>query len=208
MKRLMLGIAGLLSLSACGADIIVGNASGGSAGAGALDVAGNAGVSESPGGTSNGGSAPGGGGVPGGGGAPGGASGETFPADCSVSPESYQTYSSPEELNALLIGRWRRCQEPRIAGEDIGVEFAEDGKVYPLTTNDSQEIVRRTGIDYEKSWAYTPPGGEDPISHQPSKTGFMVYDGVFTSAPDITVNPRQMRVLFTPSYSKYVPLLP
>jgi len=129
-------------------------------------------------------------------------------ADCSASPESYETYSSSEELNALLIGRWRRCLEPQISGEDVGVEFTEDGKVYPLTTDEAQQVVRRTGVDYEKTWAYSAPGSEDPISHAPSANGFMVLDEVITSPPKFTIAPRQMRILFSPVLSKYVPLLP
>jgi|GEM_PF-2472632 len=190
MKLLMMGIAGLFGLSACGADVIVGDGGGGSSGAGAPNFAGNAGAFALPVGASNGGG------------------GYTVPADCSASPESDEAYSSLEELGALLIGQWRRCQEARIPGEDIGVEFTADGKIYPLTTDDSQEVVRRTGVAYEKTWAYTAPDGEDPISHRPSRDGFMVLDGVITSAPGFTVNPRQMRILLTPAYSKYVPLLP
>jgi hypothetical protein len=187
MKLIVMGIAGLIGLSGCGGEIIVGDASGGSPGAGAPGAAGNPGVL----------------------GAQGGASGGfSVLADCSASPDSYETYSTPEELNELLIGQWRRCVEPQIEGEDIGVEFTEDGRIYPLTTDDTQQVVRRTGVDYEKTWAYSAPGSEDPISHEPSRDGFMVLDGVITSVPQFTIGPRQLRILFSPVASKYVPLLP
>jgi len=132
------------------------------------------------------------------------------PPDCAVSPASYETYSTPEELDALLIGQWRRCPglDPQIAGEDIGVEFTEDGKIYPLTTDDTQQVVRRTGVDYEKSWSYSPPGSEHPISHAPSVEGFILLGGVITSVPKFTVDPRQLRILLSPTLSKYVPLTP
>jgi len=190
MKLIIMGIAGLIALSGCSGDVIVGDAGGGSTGAGAPGFAGNTGVFGAPGGA---------------GGASGGFS---VLADCSASPDSYETYSTSEELNALLIGRWRRCVEPQIAGEDLGVEFTEDGKVYPLTTDEAQQVVRRTGVDYEKTWAYFPPGSEDLISHTPSVDGFMVLDEVITSVPEFTTGPRQLRIWFSPIRSKYVPLLP
>lgn len=125
-----------------------------------------------------------------------------------MSPASYQTYTSNEELNALLIGRWQRCLPPQLPGEDIGVEFTADGKYYPLTVDDTLQVVRRTGVDYERYWIYSPPGSEDPISHQPSANGFLELNGVFTSPPQFTNEPRQLRILFSPAISKYVPLLP
>jgi len=108
----------------------------------------------------------------------------------------------------LLIGRWQRCIAPQIPGEDIGVEFTADGKYYPLTADDSLQVVRRTGVDYEGYWIYSPPGSEDPISHQPSVNGFLELNGVFTSPPRFTNEPRQLRILFSPVMGKYVPLLP
>lgn len=187
MKLLMMGIAGLISLSGCSGELVVGDAGGGAPGAGAPGSAGNGSVL----------------------GSQTGAGGESNAlADCSASPESYEMYSSAEELNALLIGQWRRCLEPQIAGEDVGVEFTEDGKIYPLTTDETQQVVRRTGVDYEKTWVYSPPGSENPISHAPSDDGFMMLDEVLTSVPQFTTGPRQLRISFSPVLGKYVPLLP
>src|SRR5882724_10291265 len=47
----------------------------------------------------------------------------TTAPDCQTSPLSYQAYTTETELDALLVGRWRRCKAPQIAGEDVGVEF-------------------------------------------------------------------------------------
>ena len=96
----------------------------------------------------------------------------------------------------------------QLPGEDIGVEFTADGKFYPLTTDAKQQVVRRTGVDYEGSWIYSPPGTEDLISHQPSEQGFMQLGGGITSPPRFTNDPRQMRILFSPVLGKYIPLSP
>lgn len=188
MKALLIGIAGLFGVSGCGSEVIVADGSGGDLGAGGPAFS-NAGAVVTP---------------------SGGSGGATFiPAEeCSVSPDSYVTYSTQEELNELLVGRWRRCTAPQIAGEDVGVEFTDDGKIYPLTLDDAQQTIRRTGVDYVKTWAYGEPGDEDPISHQPSKDGFIVLDGVITSPPDFTAEPRQLRILLSPAFSRYVPLEP
>src|SRR4051794_6813278 len=108
MKRWLAGIVGVIGLSACSGElVVVGDASAGTSGAGAPPYASTAGASAAEGG------APG---------AQGGASGgANAPAECSASPEAYEAYSDPEELNALLVGQWRRCLEPQIPGEDVGV---------------------------------------------------------------------------------------
>ena len=192
MKLLVLGVAGLVSLSACGSQVVVGEESGGSSGAGASGGAALAGASARAG-SEAGGSYPGG--------------DPTSVPDCSASPASFESYSSSAELNRLLIGQWRRCTAPQLPGEDIGVEFTADGKFYPLTTDDAQQVVRRTGVDYEGSWVYSPPGSVSPISHQPSVEAFIELNSVITSAPQFTNDPRQLRILFSPVPSKYVPLV-
>lgn len=194
MKLLLVGIAGLFSLSACGSEVIVGDGVGGNSGASNPTAGGNAGAFTLPGGSGN------------------VAGGESLPEGvaeaCSANPAAYETYSTADELEALLVGQWRRCLAPQISGEDVGVEFTEDGKIYPLTTDDTLQVVRRTGVDYEKTWVYIPPGEEDPISHQPSTRGIIKLDEVYTDAPKFTLDPRQMRILFSPALSRYIPLLP
>ncbi|MES1179055.1 MAG: hypothetical protein ABUL62_32370 [Myxococcales bacterium] len=187
MKLLVIGVASLFSLSACGSEIIVGGQGAGSSGLG------SSGGPNLPG-AGSGGSNP--------------WSDPTDVPECSASPASFEDYTTSEELNGLLIGQWRRCLAPQIPGEDIGVEFTDDGKFYPLTSDETQQIVRRTGVNYEGSWVYSPPGSEDPISHRPSTDGFMELNGVITSVPDFTNDPRQLWILFSPVQSRYVPLLP
>jgi len=249
MLRIVLGISGLFCVVGCGADIAVGNATGG-AGAGA--------TGNSEGGTQAG--APAQAGAPTEGGAPaqagastqggggfgptGGTGGEspypcpvavsdagadngsdplcvtwtdpTSAPDCAVSPAGVQEYSTGEELSALLVGRWRRCIAPQIAGEDVGVEFTADGKYYPLTFNAAHQIVRRTGIDFEGGWTYLPVGTVLPFNPAPSQTAWLLLggyppsssNGVYTGPPQITTNPTQLRITFSPALSKYVPLAP
>ena len=187
MKWAMIGAASSLWLCACGADVVLRDGGGGSS---ELGASGASATPEMPG-AGSGGSA---------------ASDTTAPPDCSVSPASYQSYTSPVELNDLLIGQWRRCIDPQLPGEDIGVEFTADGKFYPLTSDSTQQVVRRTGVDFEGSWVYSPPGSEDPVSHGASEQGFMMLNQVITSPPRFTNDPRQMRILFSPVLSKYVPL--
>jgi hypothetical protein len=127
-------------------------------------------------------------------------------ADCEKSPLSSVDYETRAELDQLLIGRWQRCGAPQARGEDVGVEFAQEGRWYALTRNPRGEVVRRPGIDYSGSWAYLPRGSMDPISHQPSARAFFDLDGVITDAPSFTNAPRQMRILFSPVPSRYVPL--
>ena len=130
----------------------------------------------------------------------------TAAASCKVSPASVATYSTNAELDALLIGPWRRCGSPQAHGEDVGVEFDVDGRYYALTQNECRQVVRKVGIDYGGTWAYLPSGSIHPISNQPSPNAFMEIDGVITDPPTITNDPRQLRILFSPVLSTYVPL--
>ena len=192
MKLLIVGVASLFCLAGCGSEVVVGDQGGGSGPGGA-----------SASGASSGGAASGA--------SSGGASNRwsdpTSDPDCSVSPASLQTYSTLQELDQLLVGQWRRCIAPQIPGEDIGVEFTADGKYYPLTSNEAQEVVRRTGVDYEGTWEYTPAGAEDPISHQPATRALIQLSGVTTDAPQFTNDPRQLRIFFSPVPGKYLPLV-
>jgi hypothetical protein len=128
--------------------------------------------------------------------------------DCKTSPLSYQTYSSEAELDALLVGRWRRCKAPQITGEDVGVEFTADGNFYALTFNAAHEIVRQVGIDYGGQWTYLPIGSVTPISPKPITRAEFLLQGGYTDAPQFTNGPRQMRILFSPVLGIYVPLTP
>jgi hypothetical protein len=130
----------------------------------------------------------------------------TTAPDCQVSPLSYAQYTTEAELETLLIGRWQRCKARQIAGEDVGVEFTADGRYWALTWNASHQVVRQVGIDYGGTWVYYPPGSTDPISNQPSTKGFFDLSGVLTDPPTFTNDPRQLRVLFSPVLSIYVPL--
>lgn len=193
MKALLIGVASLFCLSGCGSTIVVGNETAGGAGLGSAGESGGSGGAGASAAGSGGGSNP----------------GENNPSSvpgCSASPTSFETYSSREELDALLIGKWRRCTAPQIPGEDIGVEFSADGNFYPLTSDENQQVVRRSGVDYQGAWIYSPPGTESPISHQPSEQAFMELNGVITDAPTFTNDPRQLRINFSPVPGRYVPL--
>jgi hypothetical protein len=74
----------------------------------------------------------------------------TAAPDCGAEPVSYQDYGSQAELEALMVGRWRRCKSRQLDGEDAGVEFTVDGHYYPLTFNAEHQIVRCIGVDYEE----------------------------------------------------------
>jgi hypothetical protein len=132
----------------------------------------------------------------------------TTAPDCKTSPLSYQAYTTETELDALLVGRWRRCKAPQIAGEDVGVEFTADGNFYALTFNAAHEVVRQVGIDYGGQWTYLPVGSVTPISHSPITSAELILQGGYTSAPQFTNNPRQLRILFSPVLGIYVPLTP
>jgi hypothetical protein len=131
-----------------------------------------------------------------------------YPGACGMSPLTQVAYSTQEELNKLLIGRWQRCIEPQTPGEEVGVEFATDGRWYPLRREPSGAIVRVLGIDFGGTWAYGPPGTPDPISGQPSTRGFFKLRDVTTTPPTFGNDPRQMRILFSPVQGRYVPLQP
>ncbi len=182
MKMIILGVSSLLGIVACGSRVVVGDAGGG-----------NSGANSSDGGT---------------GGAAITWTDPTAAPGCAGSPASLVTYSTADELNAMLIGQWRRCLAPQIPGEDVGVEFADDGNYYPLTFDSTHHVVRRTGIDYAGSWVYYPPGSVTPLDTAPSEQAIMELSGVFTSPPQFTVDPQQMRITFSPFLSKYVPLTP
>jgi YD repeat-containing protein len=127
--------------------------------------------------------------------------------DCQTSPLSIQTYRTREELDALLIGRWQRCTFPQARGEDVGVEFTPDGRYHALTRDAAGNVVRRVGIDYGGTWEYFPAGSSDPISGGMSADGYLVLDGSLTTSPPIFTNdPRQLRIMFSPALSRYVPL--
>lgn len=129
-----------------------------------------------------------------------------YPATCGMSPLSQVAYSTHEELNKLLIARWQRCIAPQTPGEEVGVEFASDGRWYPLRRDATGAVVRVLGIDFGGTWAYGPPGTPDPISGQPSSRGFVKLGEVTTSPPTFGNDPRQMRILFSPVQGRYVPL--
>jgi hypothetical protein len=144
--------------------------------------------------------------IPGGGDPlPGGISSDgTAQHDCDVSPASFVSYESEGELQALLVGRWQRCKAPQVKGEDVGVEFTADHRWYPLTRRDGV-IVRQTGVDYGGEWKYLPPGEKSIISGAPDPRGQFVLTAI-TDPPQFTSDPRQLRVLFSPVLSVYVPL--
>jgi len=118
----------------------------------------------------------------------------TVPAACSTSPARNAAYANPDELRALLVGRWQRCSAPQVPGEEVGVEFTDD-HYYPLVRDESGEVIRLPGVDYEYAWNYVP-----------TERGYFIVDSVQTSPPQITEEPRQLRVLFSPVPSKYIPL--
>jgi hypothetical protein len=121
---------------------------------------------------------------------------------CTASPMRRVEYESVEELNAELVGRWRRCGTPQARGEDVGVEFSADGRWHALTTDSSGNVVRRSG--FGGAWSYKPKGSLNPISGQPSQRAFLELDGVITDPPQLSAEPSQLRILFTPVQSKYV----
>lgn len=119
---------------------------------------------------------------------------DALPEACSTFPTHYASYTSPDELRALLVGRWQRCSDPQLPGEDVGVEFTDD-HYYPLTRDEAGKVVRLAGVEHEYQWNYVPVEG-----------GYFIVDSVQTSLPKITDEPRQLRVLLSPVPSKYVPL--
>jgi hypothetical protein len=128
--------------------------------------------------------------------------------DCQASPASYADYSTPAGLSELLIGRWRRCIAPQVKGEDVGVEFAGDGRWYALTWDDSHRVVRRSGIDYGGTWSYGPPGSTAPHFNTPFEAGYFSIGEVITSPPRFTNDPRQLRITFSPVLGIYLPMTP
>lgn len=124
---------------------------------------------------------------------------------CNTSPMSIIEYEE-DDISSLLVGRWQRCVEPQARGEDVGVEFAADGRWYALTRDGNGEVIRRLGIDYGGRWKYFPAGEVHPISREPSDTPWFELDSVITDPPTFTDDPAQMRVLFSPVQSRYVPL--
>jgi YD repeat-containing protein len=86
------------------------------------------------------------------------------------------------------------------------VEFTPDGRYHALTRDAAGNVIRRVGIDYGGTWEYFPPGSRHPISGLPSAEGYLVLDQVITNPPTFTNDPRQMRILFSPVPSRYIPL--
>ncbi len=132
----------------------------------------------------------------------------TADPNCSVSPASYQAYTTEADLESLLVRRWKRCIAPQLMGEDVGVEFTADGHYYPLTNGPGGSVVRRTGVDYEGTWKYFPVGSTDPFFGGTTTRAEMLLGAVLTDAPTFTNDPRQLRILFSPVLSKYLPLDP
>jgi hypothetical protein len=222
-------MAAAIALGACGVTPPLSPSSagaGGAAGSTLVTTADGAAGTNSPGGASgasgrggaNGGNGPGG---ASGGNGPGGAGGgsmngpydPTADPNCQISPAAWHQYSTEADLDALLVRRWKRCNSIQLPGEDVGVEFTADGHIYPLTWAADGSVVRRTGT-FEGSWLYYPVGSSIPDLETTSSNlpEFKITTGMsgseYTSAPQITDDPRQMRVLFSPVPSKYVPLDP
>jgi hypothetical protein len=143
--------------------------------------------------------------------ADGGTPGDGDP-DCTTSPLSLASFSTEAELKPLFVGRWKLCRGMPNPGEEIGVEFADDGRWYPLRHGASGQIERVPGIDYGGTWQYYPAGSEVPFVKGPAQSAQMrIGEGggdEWTSPPTITDSPRQMRILFSPWQNVYVPLKP
>ncbi|HEY5372550.1 MAG TPA: hypothetical protein VIK01_02645, partial [Polyangiaceae bacterium] len=67
---------------------------------------------------------------------------------------------------------------------------------------------RQVGIDYGGQWSYLPAGSVTPISPKPINSAELLLEGGYTSPPQFTNDPRQMRILFSPVLGIYVPLTP
>ena len=128
-------------------------------------------------------------------------------AACNASPLSIVQYETQTELDTMLLRQWRRCGSVQARGEDVGVEFANDGRWYALTRDGAGNVARRAGIDYGGTWEYFPPGSVDPSSKMPSERAFLKLDGGYTDPPTFTDDPRQMRITFSPVLSRYIPLV-
>jgi hypothetical protein len=141
--------------------------------------------------------------MPSAGGTGGGSSSFVPSPDCNGSPARYTEYASADSLDALLIRRWKRCVEPQINGEEVGVEFADDGYYYPLYVDEAGNVARRTGVDFAKRWAFMPG---PTLGSWEGSSGSMLLDGTTTNGPQFTEEPVQMRILFTPAIARYTPL--
>ena len=218
MRPTLIALIAATSVCACGPHVSVGDLGGAGVGSSAAEVGGAA----NPGPPSSGGSANqssggdqsvvGYAGDPNAAGAAGGV-GWTDPTsapDCKVSPLATVMYTTEAQLDALLVRRWRRCIAPQVNGEDVGVEFTADGKYYTLTFDASHQVVRQVGIDYGGDWVYYPVGSKIPASPSqgPLSIAEINLSGEYTNAPIFTTSPVQMRVLFSPVQSIYVPLDP
>jgi len=105
---------------------------------------------------------------------------------CNSSPASTVAYETGDELEAMLVRRWRRCGSVQARGEDVGVEFSADGAWYALTRDRVGNVVRRQGIDYGGRWAYFPIGSAHPSSSIRSDRAFLELDSVITDPPTFT----------------------
>ena len=133
--------------------------------------------------------------------------------DCVASPKVIVVFLDVAGLNWLLLRRWHRCAPPMFPGEDVGVEFAADGRWYALRRDDSGAVVRTLGVDFGGTWSYGLPGSTNPLKHELSHGGFLVIntinDTVVTSTlPGFGDDPPQLHLVFDRDSRVYVAVDP
>jgi hypothetical protein len=73
-------------------------------------------------------------------------------AECSAADGPLHDYSTPAELNQLIVGTWVHCSGPAVMGGGDGIELVADGTYHVLLDDGQGGLVRETGFDGQGTW--------------------------------------------------------
>lgn len=113
---------------------------------------------------------------------------------CAAEPDGEFSYKSSSELEKLLVKPWKRCDEPTLYGEEVGIEFVEGGRFYPLAHLDDGELVKLISDVHGHSWSYPAAGDGSRI----------LVDGESVAAPVLTKGPTGLRITLGGKVRHYV----
>jgi hypothetical protein len=114
-------------------------------------------------------------------------------AACTAPDGPVHSYSTVQEFESLVLGRWLTCSGPGMPGwasDQVGVELTADGHFYVLHRDASGAIARGQGVQYEGTWT-TP--STDPLTY--AQLNVVHADGGFNPwNPVFEDNPRKMGI--------------
>jgi hypothetical protein len=120
-------------------------------------------------------------------------------------------YSTVAELDALVVGRWARCDgPPQLQGEGLGVEFTEGRVVFPLERASNGAVERVppvTGVGPE-SWVALIDEGRPLLVFMWASSPSKSMTSIVIDGPSFFDGAEQMFLPYAPGGATYARLEP